>query len=39
MLAAINFNDHIFLYTDKIDNERPHRILPPEFPTPKLSIT
>jgi len=38
MWPVINFNDKIFLYTDKIDNKGTNRILPPEFPAVKLSI-
>src|SRR5208337_1497346 len=38
MWPAINFNDKVFLYTDKIDNKGTNRILPPEFPAAKLSI-
>jgi len=32
MLPAINFDDNIFFRTNKIDNKRTCRMLPPEFP-------
>jgi hypothetical protein len=38
MFPAINFNNHIFLDADKIDYERPYRILPLEFPAAQLPI-
>ena len=38
MLPAINFNDQVFLYADKIDNKWTYRILPPEFPAAQFSI-
>jgi hypothetical protein len=38
MWPAINFNDKVFFYADKIDNKGTSRILPPEFPAVQLSI-
>jgi hypothetical protein len=38
MWPAINFNDKVFLYADKIDNKGTNRILPPEFPAVKFPI-
>jgi hypothetical protein len=42
MWPAINFNDKVFLYADKIDNKidnkGTNRMLPPEFPAIKFSI-
>jgi len=38
MWPAINFNDKVFLYADKIDNKGTNMILPPEFSAVKFSI-
>jgi hypothetical protein len=39
MLPAINFNDQVFLYADKIDNKGTYRILPLKFSAAQFSIT
>jgi hypothetical protein len=38
MWPAINFNDKVFLYADKIDNKGTNMMLPPEFPAVKFLI-